>query len=216
MSEGNGAQAVSEELQGMDDEALRAGVWRLLATLLAAAPDEQRLDLLRGLELPVDESGNDDSMGSAWMTLRDAAKIAEPEALRREYQDLFIGVGGGEITPYASYYGSGQLMDRALVDLRRDLAMLGISRQDGTSEPEDHAAAVCEAMALAIEDADVDMAWQREFFERHIASWMGDLMQDLEAAAAARFYRAVAVFGQAFIALEHRYLDSADAESPQN
>lgn len=215
MSADNGARAATA--RGMDDDALRAGVWRLLASLLAAAPDEQRLELLRGLDVPTDGAERDaDGMGSAWVALRDVAHAAEPEAVRREYQDLFIGVGGGEITPYASYYGSGQLMDRALIELRRDLAMLGISRHDDTSEPEDHAAAVCEAMALAIEDADVDMAWQREFHQRHIASWMGDLMQDLEAAAASRFYRGVAVFGQAFIALEHRYLDRSGAEGEQN
>ncbi|MCK8514807.1 molecular chaperone TorD family protein [Methylonatrum kenyense] len=214
MSTGNGAQAVTAE--DMGDNALRAGVWRLLAALLAAAPDAQRLELLRGLEVPMDAAAEDDGMGGAWAALLEVARVAEPEALRREYQDVFIGVGGGEITPYASYYGSGQLMDRALIDLRRDLAMLGISRHDDTSEPEDHAAAVCEAMALAIEDAEVDMAWQREFYERHIASWMGDLMKDLKAAGSARFYRGVAVFGQAFITLEGRYLDRAGAEGEWN
>lgn len=195
----------------VDDDALRAGVWRLLGSLLADVPADDVLTMLRGLQPDDGQEGDPEAsdMTRAWSVLHRSADEADHAALRREYQDVFIGVGGGEITPYASYYGSGQLMDKALVDLRNDLIMLGVERQQGVCEPEDHVAAVCEAMALAIEDEAVDVNWQSEFFRRHIDSWMGECLHDLKTAASARFYRGVAEFGLAFIALERRYLGGA-------
>ena len=53
--------------------------------------------------------------------------------------DLFIGVGRGELLPYASYYLTGFLHERPLARLREDLAALGIERAEGVAEPEDHA-----------------------------------------------------------------------------
>ena len=55
--------------------------------------------------------------------------------------------GRGELLPYASYYLTGFLHERPLARLRDDLAALGIERVESNSEPEDHAATLCEIMA---------------------------------------------------------------------
>ncbi len=184
-----------------DTDALRAGTWALLGRLLTEAPSDEIRRRLRSIET----GGHvGDALGHAWAALRDAALDARDDALQTEFQDVFIGVGGGEVTPYASWYLTGSLLDRPLVRLREDLDALGIVRSEGCSEPEDHAAAVCEMMALALLDEDIDPGWQKELFLRHIDGWMVRFFEDLERAPGAEFYRAVGALGKAFVELEKR------------
>ncbi len=185
------------------DDMLRAGTWTMLGRLLAAAPDADLLQRLRAVDAENVEP--QDALALAWSKLREAADRSQREALDMEYQDVFIGVGSGEVTPYASWYLTGSLMDRPLVELRKDLRALGVERQAGVSDPEDHAAAVCDVMALAITDEDVDFDWQRELFLRHVDQWMGRFFADLRAAPSADFYKTVGLFGEEFVRLEQRY-----------
>jgi TorA maturation chaperone TorD len=175
----------------------RAQEYALLSALLVRAPDADllaRLSRLRGDASP---------LGLAHVALAEAASGIEPSAIEREYFDLFIGLGRGELLPYASYYLTGFLNERPLARLRDDLAQFGIERVQGNSEPEDHAATLCEIMAAlasgrfqATEDAE------RRLFEKHIAPWMGRFFADLERAEAAGFYRHVGTLGRVFIDIE--------------
>lgn len=183
-------------------DSLRAGTWALLGQLLAAAPTPDMIDRLAGLP-PMDETP--DAIAAAWQQLAAAARRATPDGLVAEYQDVFIGVGGGEVTPYASWYLTGTLMDRPLVQLRSDLEALGIERNADCSEPEDHVAALCEIMALVVQDEDVDPDWQRELHSRYVAGWMAGFFEDLGKASSADFYRAVAAVGHAFVEMERRF-----------
>lgn len=182
-------------------DSLRSGTWALLGQLLAGPPSAELIERLAGLS---GEMQAPDALGVAWQQLAAAAAQATDAALRNEYQDVFIGVGGGEVTPYASWYLTGTLMDRPLVALRTDLEALGIERNHDCSEPEDHVAALCEIMALIIQDEDVDLDWQRALFARHAAGWMERFFKDLGKAASADFYRAVAAVGGAFVEMERR------------
>ena len=49
---------------------------------------------------------------------REAAAETSVERIEREYFDLFIGLGRGELLPYASYYLTGFLHERPLARLR--------------------------------------------------------------------------------------------------
>ncbi len=69
------------------------------------------------------------------------------EQVEREFFNLFIGIGRGELMPYGSYYLTGFLHERPLARLREDLNLIGIERIEGNAEPEDHAATLCEIMA---------------------------------------------------------------------
>lgn len=182
---------------------LRAGVWNLLGNLLAMPPTAETLDLLR--QIDEQKEGTTDPIAQAWSTLRLAAESAEEAMVQEEFQDVFIGVGGGEVTPYASWYLTGSLFEQPLIALRQDLDALGLEREAGVSEPEDHAGAVCEMMALVIVDPDVDFQWQREFFQRHVEQWLGRLFADLQQAPSAAFYRAVGGVGEEFCKLEQHY-----------
>ncbi len=97
-----------------------------------------RLSRLRGDASP---------LGLAHAALGEAATRVSPSAIEREYFNLFIGLGRGELLPYASYYLTGFLNERPLARLRDDLAAFGVERVDGNYEPEDHAATLCEIMA---------------------------------------------------------------------
>lgn len=186
----------------LEQDQLRAGTWSLLGNLLSDVPGPDLLDLIRRVE---DAGAEADGIAAAWAGLRVAAERAEPVRLAEEYQDVFIGVGGGEITPYASWYLAGSLLERPLVVLRQDLEALGVERREGVSEPEDHAGAVCETMALVISDPDVPFQWQRQFFQRHVEPWMGRFFSELQEAPSAGFYRAAGCLGEEFVRLEQRY-----------
>ena len=122
-------------------DAARAQEYALLAALLARAPDAallKRLSELRGDATP---------LGVAHVALAEAASKTNVERIEREYFDLFIGIGRGELMPYGSYYLTGFLHERPLARLRAELATLGIERAEGEVEPEDHAAILCEIMS---------------------------------------------------------------------
>lgn len=159
------------------------------------------------------DASADGPLGAAWADLGDAARVIEPEPLDDEFHDLFIGVGRGELVPYASWYRTGFLMDRPLVALRRDLALLGFERNASVSEPEDHAAALAETMGLLADPVEgQDDSTQRLFFSEHIDSWMPDFFADLQSARKADFYRVVGRVGAAFVEFERGWLG---AETPR-
>src|SRR5262245_58897037 len=162
----------------------RACEYALLAILLARAPDQALLD--RIASLPGDAS----PLGLAQVGLAEAARQSSAERAEREYFDLFIGLGRGELLPYDSYYLAGFLHKRPLARLRESLAQLGIERAAGQAEPEDHAAILCEIMAgLASGRFAASEGDARTLFEEHIARWMERFFSDLEQAEAADFYR---------------------------
>ncbi|MCP3466589.1 molecular chaperone TorD family protein [Bradyrhizobium sp. CCGUVB23] len=178
-------------------DAARAQEYLLLASLLSAAPSKKLLDQLAAL------TGDATPLGRAHAALAEAAVGAVAAKVEREYFDLFVGLGRGELLPYASYYLTGFLNERALSRLRSDLAALGIARVAGNSEPEDHASILCEIMAgFASRRFAASSDVQRAFFEKHIAPWMERLFADIESAENATFYRAVGALGRAFIEIE--------------
>lgn len=181
------------------EDALRAQLYRLLSRLLAGAPDRDLLEHLAQM------AGDDTPLGRGIRTLAAGAAEASPPAVAREYADLFIGIGRGELVPFASYYLTGFLNERPLARLRGEMALLGIERAPHVKEPEDHIAALCEMMAGLIEGAfgdPVALPVQRRFFESHLAPWAARFFDDLEGAQAARFYAPVGTIGSAFMAIE--------------
>ena len=146
-------------------QAARIGTWRLLGRLFARAPDAELLATLAELE-PADPETGPVPMG--WELLRRAAiraRTGASGALEDEYFALFVGVGRGELVPYGSWYLTGFLMEKPVALLRADLARLGLEREAGTVESEDHAAALAESLSHVIAASDeIDLATQRAFF----------------------------------------------------
>jgi TorA maturation chaperone TorD len=178
-------------------DAARAQEYALLATLLSSAPSAALLEQIAQLH------GDATPLGRAHATIAEAASVAAVSEVEREYFDLFVGLGRGELLPYASYYLTGFLHERPLSRLRDDLAALGIERVESNFEPEDHAATLCEIMAgLAVARFPVPTEAQRTFFEKHVSRWMGRLFADMEKAENAKFYRSVGTLGRNFLEIE--------------
>jgi TorA maturation chaperone TorD len=105
--------------------------------------------------------------------------------------------------PYASHYLTGSLYGRPLGRLRETLQRLGIESSSGNSEPEDHAAILCEVMAELIGGEISNPAGaDREFFENHLAAWIRHFFVDLEKAESADFYARVGSLGRTFVDIE--------------
>lgn len=187
--------AVNDKIDELD--AARAQEYALLSVLLAKAPAADLLERLSKLH------GDDSLIGEAHRELADAAGLARAERVEREYFDLFIGVGRGELLPYASYYLTGFLHERPLARLRGDLFLLGIERTEGNPDPEDHIALLCEIMAGIIgKRFKAEEGADRDFFEKHIKPWAARFFTDLEQGEASEFYRSVGKLGRAFIEIE--------------
>ncbi len=206
-------QVVSAETREIAEiDSLRAQQWSLLARLLDSPPDAEMLNSLSRLD------GDQTPLGQAYRVLaRNAAKVTVKD-VEDEFFELFVGVGRGELLPYASFYITGFLNERPLADLRRDLAVMGIERAKGRFEPEDHIASLAEVMAgLAAGEFDPTPlgcggAGEAGFFARHLEPWATQFFDDLAVAPSARFYRAVAEIGRTFTDVEMRAFELARKE----
>lgn len=188
-------------------DALRADIYRLLASLVRQAPDAELLDWLAGLSIEQDGS----RLAECWQALAEAASATEDgngkrdadvERLQRAHFRHLVGVIQGEVVPYASWYRNGELMEAALVALRRDLKVLGFVRSEHTRDPEDHLAALCEVMAMLI---DAESSEQAYFFNQHLAPWAASCFADIGQLDTA-FYAALGQLGSAFMESEQARL----------
>ena len=186
-----------------DEQRYRASAYALLAALLRATPDQALLDHVATLSPESDVES--DELSEAMAALAAAARQQKPADLEDEYNNLFIGIGKGEVVPYGSWYLTGFLMEQPLSDLRDDLRALGFERSTATHEPEDHLAAIFEVFSVMITDA-FSLSEQQRFFDTHMEPWLERFFADLGDARSAEFYKSVAHFGAAFIKLELAYL----------
>lgn len=181
------------------EDRARAQLYQLLGALLCNPPSAE---LLAGL---ASISGDDTPVGQASENLAKLAARTTAPSAESEFNRLFIGLGRGELLPYASYYLTGFLNEKPLADLRTDLMKRGIRSSDEVKEPEDHMGTLCEIMAGIITDefaCESDLASQKAFFEAHLLKWAELFFADLEEAQNAVFYAPVGSLGKAFMAVE--------------
>jgi TorA maturation chaperone TorD len=195
-TEDAGVEAVSVTRQIDEIDHARAREYLLLAALLSHSPDLQTIENLAGL------SGDTTPLGAAHATLAAAAASVSLESIERDYFDLFVGLGRGELFPYASYYLTGYLYGRPLARVRETMKQLGIERTEGRFEPEDHVAVLFEVMAgLASGEIVAPGGADRNTFESHLKPWIARFFADLERAESA-FYARVGTLGRTFMEIE--------------
>ena len=103
------SQPVAEETR------LRIDIYSLLAHLLRKAPEADVIDWLANLDVDApNELIQTTGMSAAWPLLKLASQKTLLTAVEDEYQDLFIGIGHGEIVPFASWFLTGSLMEMPL------------------------------------------------------------------------------------------------------
>lgn len=178
-------------------DAARADTYELIGALLWRAPDAETLAEVARLK------GNASPLGLAQIALAEAAGQATPVAARDEFFALFIGVGRGELLPYASFYLTGFLNERPLVAVRDEMVRLGLARAERINEPEDHLAILFDVMAGLIRgDYAAEGLDDQIFFERHLKPWAARFFADLETAASAHLYKPLGRLGGLFIDIE--------------
>ncbi|CUH38998.1 chaperone protein TorD [Jannaschia seosinensis] len=193
------ASAATASGQPSQEDRLRADLYNFLGLVLARPMDRMILDQSAAL------SGDATPLGRAIDGLAAAARNADPKTTAREYTDLFIGLGRGELLPYASFYLTGFLNEKPLATLRRDFRALGLARAEGVFEPEDGIASLMEVMGAIIVGrfgAPLALSRQREFWARHVAPWAGHFFDDLSKAKTARLYAHVGHVGREFMQIE--------------
>lgn len=198
---------------GVDDEELaRAEVYGLLAQLFYAPPDEA---LHAQFQVAVTEAPAPGAfLETSWSELVATARRLELAQVRSEFDTLFQGIGKPEVFLYGSFYLAGKLNEAPLAVLRDDLRRLGLARQEGVGETEDHVASLCEVMRYLIagDDAGIsNLAAQKRFFDAHLRSVADPLCDAVVAHPVADFYRALARFARAFFAVEKQAFDLLDA-----
>jgi TorA maturation chaperone TorD len=182
-----------------EEDRLRADLYNYLGLMLANPADQMLLEQTAGL------SGDDSELGKGIMTLAKMARITKPKTVESEFNKLFIGLGRGELLPYASYYLTGFLNEKPLATLRQDMTARGLARADTVFEPEDNIASLMEMMGALIVGRfgpPASLADQKTFFNRHIAPWASLFFSDLEAAKNSVFYASVGTVGRSFMEIE--------------
>ncbi|WP_425044117.1 TorD/DmsD family molecular chaperone [Primorskyibacter sp. S87] len=185
--------AISEE------DRLRADFYNFLGLVLAGPPDQILLDQMAGL------GGDDTDLGKAIQSMARVAKVTKPAAAEREFNTLFIGLGRGELLPYASYYLTGFLNEKPLSQLRQDMAARSITRAPNVYEPEDNVASLMEMMAGLIVGrfgTPASLEDQKMFWARHIGPFAVHFFTDLESADSSVLYASVGAAGRIFMEIE--------------
>lgn len=202
------AQLVSSDASTLDEETARAEVYGLLAALYYAAPSRDLYDSLRVAVTVAPAAGS--LLESPWAELVAAAREQSLPEIAHEYDALFGGVSKPEVYLFGSHYLSGFLNEKPLAALRSDIAALGLARDETLPETEDHVAYICEVMRYLIAGDDVAVAnltRQREFFTRHVLTWLPAMCEAVMQHPKARFYRALAAFTHSFVSVEAQGFD---------
>lgn len=193
------------------EELARAELYGLLARLWMAPPDAELLARFRVVVTETPEGG---LLEAPWQALVSALRATTPEAAADEYDALFGGVGKPEVFLYGSFYLAGFLNEKPLAALRTDLAALGLTRDPGRGETEDHIAYGCEVMRFLIAGDDIavcNLEQQRRFFRGHLQTWVGDLCDAVDAHPRAQIWRAVAQLTRVFLDIETQGFDLLEA-----
>lgn len=193
--------SVAEDMNAIGQEdRLRADLYNFLGLLLAGPPDDMILAQTAGL------TGDETPLGQAIAQLAKVAAVTKPKTVTREFNALFIGLGRGELLPFASFYLTGFLNEKPLAALRGDMAAKGIARAANVFEPEDNMASLMEMMGGLIvgrfAGGVADLQAQKAFFNKHVGSWAGHFFSDLEAAKNSVLYASVGAVGREFMEIE--------------
>jgi TorA maturation chaperone TorD len=191
--------SAAEDIKIASEDRLRADLYNFLGLMLSGPPDQILLDQCAGL------SGDDSELGKAIAGLSRVATASKPKKVESEFNALFVGLGRGELLPYASYYLTGFLNEKPLATLRTDMATRGITRAPNVYEPEDNIASLMEMMGGMIVGrfgVPAGLEDQKTFFNKHVASWAGHFFADLEAAKNSVLYASLGSVGRAFIEIE--------------
>lgn len=193
------------------EDQVRADFYAFLANVFFRSPDERLLHAIMIAPEPTSASELGAAMAKAWSALAAASAVVTADAVHEEFDKLFGGVGRAQLMPYGSFYLAGFLNEKPLAELRSDLARMGFSRDDATSETEDHLAALCDVMrAIILGDvasAPATLEVQQQFFKKHLQPWILQCCDATIINENSNYYKRVAAFARSFFEIEIQAFD---------
>ena len=185
------------------EDGARAGYYAVLARLFYSGPDTALLATIGGAD-EIAFGAEQSALADTWNKLAAAARVMEAEAARLEYDEILVGTGKAEVTPYASYYLADTGREKILARLRGELAGWGLARSGGAHEPEDHMAGLFDVMRhlISLGSEDTALQMQQGFFDRYIARSYPGFCGAISKSEKANFYKHVAHFAGSFLTVE--------------
>jgi TorA maturation chaperone TorD len=199
-----------DELIAGEDWA-RADFYALLAQLYSGKTTDEFLARFRSMEW--EQLDRTSPLGFEFGELVRAVEQTDAKSINQEFVDAFIGVGKPDVMLFGSYYMAGFLHEKPLVDLRDDLAKLGLTRDDAMIETEDHIGFLMEVMRyLILEDSPpIPVADQQAFFQKHIAPWYAKMTDAIEQSGNTDFFKTVGRLTHVFLDIETQSFDFESA-----
>jgi len=189
-----------------EEDRARAGYYALLARLFYGSPDAELLEAIANAEeMTADDAGS--GLAHAWNSLATAARAMDAEAARIEYDEVFVGTGKSDVTPYATYYLSETGREKMLLRLKAELTEMGLARAPEAREPEDHFAGIFDVMRHLIAGSD-DGALQKQkrFFVQFIGPSYSAFCDAISKSGKTNFYKRVGDFTRVFLDVESESL----------
>ena len=196
--------------EGLAEDLARADLYGLLATLFFEPPNQTLLDQIVASGKQEGGQAGEAPLEGVWMSLVEAARNSKAIDWKAEYDNSFLGVGKPNVFLYGSFYMSGHLHEKPLLEIRRSLQQFGLETSDTISETEDHIAALFEVMRYLIAGEDVEVSNltnQRVFFNDHIRPWFDDLCDAIDADQEIHLYKSVSALTREFLAVEGQSFD---------
>jgi len=200
---GADAHTVHDDGPWLQDIA-RANLYAIIGRFFYSAPDDLLLAAIT--QDQSEDSMEQGELGKSWRELRETCRTAFPVVLRQEFDNLFVGVGKSEITPYLSHYVKEAASGRHLVHLRQLLEGWGLARRDAAGETEDHVSGICDVMRHLVSEG-YPLEEQGLFFNEFVFPGVPGFCSAIERSPNASFYRRVAQFTAAFVMLEKSAFD---------
>lgn len=212
---------------------MRESVYRLFSALYFKELTDEQIRFLHDADL--DFSDMDPIMAEGAKNIKRAVRRVNSgtrEDLAVDYAHTFLAAGTtkGEsrACPYESVFTSrdGLIMQEARDDVYRYMLAEHLEPNTNLRIPDDHLAFVFEFMANlcvrfneALEADDIPEARrvfnvQREFFDKHIYSWISRLCDAIEGCCRTTFYQGVSQMTRGFVAYDHDLLEEMDASIP--
>ncbi len=188
-------------------DAARADLYAVIGRFFYDAPDESLLAAIK--QGAGEEASGSGPLGAARRALREACGTADPGTLQEEFNTLFVGVGKTEITPFSSHYVKGAAPDHHLVRLRQLLESWHLGRRSAATETEDHVAGLCDVMRFLIGDCR-PLDQQYLFFNEFVYPGLVPFCEAIGRSVNSSFYRCVAQFTLAFLAVEKAAFEMQD------
>lgn len=215
---------IPTSLSTIDTALARGVVYRCLAQALHLPGEAFGTTLTQGLWLAalqeaVEALTASDMLLDSLAALEIVQPATELAALQREYTRLFSNMTLTDFPPYGAEYLASHIFMKAqsMADVAGFYRAFGVDIDAGTERP-DHISVelafmgyLCWKEAYAAEHElgealDITIAAQKRFFADHLGRWAARFLRRFETATVQPFYRALAAFGQVFLAMEEAQL----------